>query len=119
MTGEKTVADEEIGKIAVKQWELLRRVKEGTLNPEEVSQWLQWIIEGKEIKKEIKEILWYCPKCSRLLGEREHIGTDMWIRDTCCFCGFEFNVYINTGKNGFVAAAEEEWKQAMLVREKK
>lgn len=119
MTERRPVTDGEIGRVAIRQWELLRRVKEGTLNPEEVSQGFQRIIEGKEIEKEIREILWYCPKCSRLLSEREHIGTDMWIRDKCCFCGFEFNVYINTGKIVFVAATSEEWKQAMLVREQK
>lgn len=80
---------------------------------------LTWIRDRLErvfpIGTEIKEICWYClnPKCRKLLGRRERVGTDRWIRDTCGSCGHEFNVYISTGKSGAIGASTQEWKQAM------
>jgi hypothetical protein len=41
------VADDVLGRIARKQWELTRRVLEGTLDAQEVSRALQSIIEGR------------------------------------------------------------------------
>lgn len=46
------VTDEQLGKVAVKQGELFRRVKEGTLDPEKICNGLQWIIEGEFAEKE-------------------------------------------------------------------
>lgn len=50
MTGkkERSVTDEVLGKIAKRQWEIFRRVKEGTLDPESVLELLQCIIEERE-----------------------------------------------------------------------
>lgn len=45
MTPEKGVADDQLGQVALKQWELFRRVKEGTLDPVWVAAELQRIIE--------------------------------------------------------------------------
>lgn len=45
MTKERFVSDEEFGKVSKKTWELERRVKEGTLNVDEVLQELQRIIK--------------------------------------------------------------------------
>ncbi|MCK5600838.1 hypothetical protein KAR91_03155 [Candidatus Pacearchaeota archaeon] len=55
----KVVTDADFGKISRKIWELLRRVKEGTLNPRTVDLQLQQIIEGvtkESLDVEIKEI---------------------------------------------------------------
>jgi anti-anti-sigma factor len=46
MTNTRFVADDEIGKIAIKQCEVIRRVKEGTLTSKFVLDKLQQIIEG-------------------------------------------------------------------------
>lgn len=46
MTKVKFVADDEIGKISIKYWELIRRVKEGTLTSKYMLDKLQQIIEG-------------------------------------------------------------------------
>lgn len=43
----KTVSDEVLGRIARKQADLFRRVREGTLDPESVSRGLQALIEGR------------------------------------------------------------------------
>jgi hypothetical protein len=43
---EQTVADEQLGRLARKQNDLFRRVREGTLDPESVLRALQRIIEG-------------------------------------------------------------------------
>lgn len=45
MTKERFVSDEEFGKVSKKIWELERRVKEGTLDVNEILQKLQRIIE--------------------------------------------------------------------------
>lgn len=42
----QTVTDAMLGQVARKQWDLFRRVKEGTLDLDEVSEALQAIIEG-------------------------------------------------------------------------
>lgn len=44
---EISVTDEMLGGIARKQWDLFRRIKEGTLDPMRVSDALQAIIEGR------------------------------------------------------------------------
>lgn len=43
----QAVADDLLGKIALRQWELFRRVKEGTLNPEVVLSEIQCMIQGE------------------------------------------------------------------------
>lgn len=47
MTTRVVVTDDKLGQVATKQWELFRRVKEGTLDPEWVAAELQRIIEEK------------------------------------------------------------------------
>ena len=48
MTTKQAVTDDELGKLARKQWELFRRVKEGTLDLGRVEEALQGIIEQKD-----------------------------------------------------------------------
>jgi len=47
MTAQKVVADDALGKIARKQWELFRRVKEGGLDPNSVLNTLQALIQNQ------------------------------------------------------------------------
>ncbi len=55
MTTKHVVADDQIGRIARKQWELNRRVLEGTLDAEELSQALQRFIESRPTRLPIEE----------------------------------------------------------------
>ena len=51
MTTKHVVADALLGQVARKQWELNRRVLEGTLDPQTLLHSLQQLIEGKLIEK--------------------------------------------------------------------
>lgn len=50
MTTKHVVADDLLGQVARKQWELTRRVLEGTLDPERVLQSLQQLVEGRSAR---------------------------------------------------------------------
>lgn len=50
----KTVTDEQLGKIATKQWELFRRVKDGSLDPDSVEKSLQILLSGGKDFSQIK-----------------------------------------------------------------
>ncbi len=54
MTTKHVVADDLIGQVARKQWELNRRILEGTLDPERLLQSLQQLIEGHAAKLPIE-----------------------------------------------------------------
>jgi hypothetical protein len=55
MTAKHVVADDTLGKIARKVWELNRRILEGSILPERTLAMLQWIIEGVPRPKISKE----------------------------------------------------------------
>jgi len=52
MTDENAVADEQLGRLARKQHELFRRVKEGTLCPQKVCDVIQGIFDGGKCRRE-------------------------------------------------------------------
>jgi hypothetical protein len=54
----KKVTDDVLGKLSTKQWELTRRVKEGSLDPDAVINALQCIIENQVQEFEIEKIPW-------------------------------------------------------------
>lgn len=56
MTTKHVVADDLLGQVARKQWELTRRVLEGTLDPELLLQSLQLLIEGRSARLPIEEV---------------------------------------------------------------
>jgi hypothetical protein len=58
MTAKPAVADDMLGKIARKQWELFRRVKEGTVEPETVLTALQGLIENQADLLGIERLNW-------------------------------------------------------------
>ncbi len=58
MTTKKVVADDTLGQIATKQWELYRRAKEGTLDPNLILGALQRIIENEVEQLPIEQLDW-------------------------------------------------------------
>lgn len=55
MTTKHVVADDLLGQVARKQWELNRRVLEGTLDPERLLQSLQQLLEGQSARLPIED----------------------------------------------------------------
>lgn len=58
MTTKRVVADDELGRLANKQWELFRRVKEGTLDSALVLNALQSIIENETDQLDVEKVGW-------------------------------------------------------------
>lgn len=54
----KKVTDDVLGRLSTKQWELTRRVKEGSLDPDAIINALQGIIENQVQEFEIEKIPW-------------------------------------------------------------
>lgn len=54
----KIVADDVLGRVSLKQWELFRRVKDGSLNPNTVIASLQSLIENQTERFTIERINW-------------------------------------------------------------
>ncbi|GEM_PF-2840516 len=58
MTAHKVVTDDTLGKIATRQWELYRRVKDGSLDPNKALSALQGIIENETDLLDIEQMDW-------------------------------------------------------------
>lgn len=58
MTAKTVVTDDTLGKIATRQWELYRRVKDGSLDPNQVLSALQGIIENEADLLDIETMDW-------------------------------------------------------------
>jgi hypothetical protein len=58
MTAHTTVTDDTLGQIAKRQWELFRRVKDGSLDPNQALSALQGIIENEADLLEIEKLGW-------------------------------------------------------------
>jgi len=58
MTAKTVVTDDTLGKIATRQWELYRRVKDGSLDPNQALSALQGIIENETDLLDIEKMDW-------------------------------------------------------------